>query len=106
MYTPSYRAAWGGGGIALVARMQQGKVWGRSPHFGGWPCGPVVNFGMLHFGSLDSVPGCRFTPVIGNNAVVVTHIQNRKIGTDVSLKVNLPQQKQKQKNQNKKNPHK
>ena len=68
----------------------------------GQPCGLVVKFGVLHFGSLGSAPCCRPTPLIGGHAVAVAHIQNRgrlawvlvegksssskkrKIGTDVS----------------------
>ena len=43
----------------------------------GQPCGLVVKFGALGFGSLGSVPGHGSTTLVGSHAVVVTHIQNR-----------------------------
>ena len=49
-----------------------------------WCCVLVVKFGVLHFGSPGSVPGHGPTPLVGGHAVVVTHIQNRTAGTDVS----------------------
>lgn len=33
MHIQSYRAAWGDRDVPRVALIQQGKVWGKSPHF-------------------------------------------------------------------------
>ena len=56
--------------------------WDISKHakravFGGQPCGLLVKFGALCFGSPGLVLGCRPVPLGGSHAVVVTHIQNR-----------------------------
>ena len=45
--------------------------------FRGQSLGLAVEFGVLRFGGLGSVPGCRPTPLISGHAVVATHIQNR-----------------------------
>ena len=44
----------------------------------GQPPGLVVKFGALCFSGLGLVPRCETAPLIGGQAVVVTHIQNRK----------------------------
>ena len=52
--------------------------WGR-------PGGLVVKFGMLHFSGLGLVPRHGPTPLISNQAVVATLMQNGgRLATDVS----------------------
>ena len=47
---------------------------------GGQPRGLVVKFSVLCFGGPGSVPGHRYTPLIGGHAVAATHIQNKNRG--------------------------
>ena len=44
------------------------------PKFRDQPCGLVLKFGALHFGSPGLVPGRGPTPLIGGHAVVAIHI--------------------------------
>ena len=59
------------------------------------PCGLVVKFGVLCFGSLGLVPRRGPTRLIGSHAVVATRIQNRGRLAQTLGKVNLPQQNNK-----------
>ena len=43
----------------------------------GWPCGPVVKFGVLHFSSTGSVPRCEPTLLISGHAVMAARLPNR-----------------------------
>ena len=64
----------------IIPTCQIRKNWGwerlkKQP--GGWPCGLVVKFSVLHLDAPDSVPGLGPTPLVGSRAVAVTHILNR-----------------------------
>ena len=49
----------------------------KGVHFWGQPCGLVVKFGVLHFGSPGLVPRCRPTLTVSSHTVAATHVQNR-----------------------------
>ena len=53
--------------------------------YGDWLCGLVVEFRVLCFIGLGSVPGCGPTPRISGHTMTVTHTQNRgRLTADVS----------------------
>ena len=57
--------------------MDKPKIKFKNGECGDWPCGLVVEFGMLCFGGQGLVPGRRPAPLVGSHSEVVTHIQNR-----------------------------